>query len=73
MAALDADFVKAGGLVGGTAGVVVGEDTAGELVEAVAFRLGAEGPEQLAAESLSAGVGVRIDGVFADALVDAPV
>jgi hypothetical protein len=71
--ALDADFFKAGGPVRSAAGMVVSEDTAGELVEALAFGLGAEAIKQLPAEALSAGGGVHVDGVFADPLVHAAV
>src|SRR3954470_16356474 len=46
VAALDADFLKAGGQVSGAAGSVVGEDPARELVEAARGRLLAECLEQ---------------------------
>jgi hypothetical protein len=38
-----------------------------------AFGFGAELKEQLAAEALAATAGVNVDGVLADALVDAAV
>ena len=73
MAALDPDLLKPGGSVGGAAGEVVGEHAAGELVEAVAFGFGAQLDEEMSAEALAAGVGVDVDGVLADAVIDAAV
>ena len=52
---------------------VVGEHATGELVEAAALGFRAQFDEQLAAEALAAAVRVDVDGVFADALVDASV
>ena len=73
VAALDPDFFKPGGAVRGAAGLVVGEHAAGQFVEPVSFRFGAELDQERAAESAAAGGRVDVDGVLADALVDAAV
>ena len=73
MAALNSDLFESRRPVGRTAGVVVGEHTAGELVEPVSLGLGAQLGEESAAETMTAGGRVDIHGVFADALVDAAI
>lgn len=73
MAALDAHLVKPGGPVRGPAGMVVGEDPAGELVQTTPLGLRAQRGKQLAAQALPPAVGVDVDGVLADALVDTAV
>jgi hypothetical protein len=70
---LDADLFEAGGAVRGAAGVVISEDAAREFVEAAPLGLCAELGEQLVPEALAPAVGVDVDGVLADVLVEAAV
>jgi hypothetical protein len=73
VAALHADLVEAGGAVHGQAGGVVGEDAARELVQAGALGLLAQRLEQPPADAAALRRAGDVDGVLADALVDAAV
>jgi hypothetical protein len=73
VAALDADALEAGALVRAQAGLVVGEDAACELVVTGSFGRPAERFEQLGPDAAATRGAVHVNGVLANALVDAAV
>ena len=73
VALLHADLPEPGGEVCGAAGAVVGEDAAGQLVEAASLGLLAQRAEEPAAEALAPAVRVDVHGVLAHALIHAAV